>query len=467
MGSSHFPIKYIMTHLFTLAVNSYYYLLFINKHFLLLIFCKPHLPSCLLLMAQFHSLLLFLLPLFNLIALSLQQQSPHQNISPVDLAALAAIKASLTELPGTHFFSTWNFDAPDPCSSFAGITCSFSRVTILTLGTGLSTSRGLAGSLSPSLANLTQLTQLILFPGLVAGSIPPQLSQLTNLRVISFTNNRLTGPIPPSLSALQNLHTLDLNGNQLTGSIPPSLTALPELKVLVLASNELSGELTSVSAQLLHLDVKKNRVSGPLPRSLPLSLRYLSLSENTMWGPINVLESLTELIYLDLSMNQFNGPIPNSLLHPSLSTLLLQRNNFSGWVPRTVNTGSTISYGGGSIVDLSHNFLTGELSPVLAEVESLFLNNNRLIGKVPEEYVKSVLEGKTQTLYLQHNYLSGFPLDPGSELPGTAALCLSYNCMVPPVGLATCPKSAGRQLWRPASQCSVFNNHSIFNITQI
>ncbi|KAK9270662.1 hypothetical protein L1049_026244 [Liquidambar formosana] len=418
-------------------------------------------------MANLHSLLLLIFLLFYYARPSLQQQQ-RQKISAVDLAALLAIKNSLTDIPGTDFFSSWAFTSSDPCSSFSGITCSLDpstltlRVTSLTLGTGLSDSPGLAGSLSPSLSNLSELTQLVLFPGIVTGPIPLQLGTLKNLRVISLTTNRLTGPIPTTISTLQNLHTLDLSYNQLIGSIPPRLTELPQLKVLILASNRLSGALPSVSTQLLHLDLKKNGFFGRLPPSLPSSLRYLSVSENSMWGPLNVLESLSELVYLDLSMNQFSGTIPDSLFHSTLSSMLLQRNNLSGGLPPRPITAvdGTSSYGEGSIVDLSHNFLTGELSDILTGVESLFLNNNRLIGTVPEEYVKNVYRGSTKTLYLQHNYISGFLVQPGLGLPDSVSLCLSYNCMVPPVGLMACPASAGGQLSRPKNQCSVFNNGS-------
>ncbi|CAB4304467.1 unnamed protein product [Prunus armeniaca] len=412
---------------------------------------KPHAHSSL----PLPSLLLLLL--LNLTPPSHQQQ--NQKISTVDLHALISIKNSLTDVPfrgATAFFSTWDSAAPDPCSTFSGVTCTAGRVTTLTLGTGLSDSPGLAGSLPPSLADLTELTQLILFPGIVTGPIPFQLGRLANLRVISLTNNRLTGPIPQTLSLLSNLHTLDLSYNRLTGSIPQGLTRLPALKVLILASNSISGELPhDVSSQLLHLDLKRNKLTGPLPPSLPTTLRYLSFSENEMSGPIGSLfDSLTDLVHLDLGMNRLSGPLPQTLFRTTLQSLLLQRNNLSGWVPPVGS--QPPSYGEGSIVDLSHNSITGELSPILAGVESLFLNNNRLIGKVPREYVKSLYMGTTRTLYLQHNYISGFPVEPGSTLPDTVSLCLSYNCMVPPVGMEACPASAGTELSRPASQCSVF-----------
>jgi hypothetical protein len=406
---------------------------------------------------QSHALFLFLLLLLvNACHPSHQNQN---KISLNDLAALAAIKDSLTDIPGSNFFSTWDFTSPDPCSTFSGITCSLNRVTILTLGTGLSNTPRLAGFLSPSLSNLTELTQLILYPGIVTGPIPPQLGRLSNLRVLSLTNNRLKGPIPSSLSSLPNLHTLDLSYNQLTGSIPAGLfTELAQLKVMILASNQLSGELPRmVSAEILHLDLKDNKLTGTLPLRLPSTIRYLSASKNMMGGPLNGLQSLSELEFLELSMNQFSGPIPSSLLRPTLSSLFLQRNNLSGGVPSPSPPPSSM-YGEGSIVDLSHNFLTGELSPVLAAVETLFLNNNHLMGRVPEEYVKSVYGGSTKTLYLQHNYITGFPLEAGLALPDTLSLCLTYNCMVPSVGLMGCPASAGGQLSRPRSQCVVFNH---------
>lgn len=410
------------------------------------------------------SLITMLLLLISISHPSYQHQQPPPKLSAVDLAALISIKNSLTDLPGSSFFSTWDFTAPDPCSSFAGVTCSdvsgVPRVTTLSLGTGLSGSLGLAGSLPNALSQLTELTQLILNPGLVTGPIPPQLGRLANLQVLSLPHNRLTGRIPATLASLTGLHTLDLGFNHLTGPIPPTLlTELTRLKVLILAGNQLNGELPShisESTQLLHLDLKSNLLVGPIPTPLPLSLRYVSLSENHMWGPINGLESLSELVYLDLSVNQLSGPLPTSLLRPSLSSLFLQRNNLSGHVI----CNDVIPYPEGSIIDVSHNAISGALPDALAGAESVFLNNNRFTGPVPENYVSGLVNGRTKTLYLQHNFLDSFPKNfYVGLLPDEVEVCLAYNCMVPPVGLGTCPASAGDQLSRPSGQCSVFHNN--------
>ncbi|XP_014507997.1 probable inactive leucine-rich repeat receptor kinase XIAO [Vigna radiata var. radiata] len=397
-----------------------------------------------------------LILLLQLLILLIPSSLP-QNLHPSDLTALLSIKATLTDLSPTNpFFSTWNLTAPDPCSSFAGLTCTLHRVTALSLG---GTSFPLAGTLPSSLSLLTDLTQLLLSPGLVTGPIPLQLAQLTNLRVLSLPSNRLTGPIPTALSTLRRLHTLDLSCNQLSGSVPPTLTDLPQLKILILASNSLSGTLPkTVNSPLLHLDLKDNKITGPLPLSLPSSLRYLSLSQNLMWGPLpNGLQLLSELAFLDLSMNRFSGPMPAQLFSlPALSNIFLQRNNLSGGLGSGPRTGPVP----GSIVDLSHNSLSGELSSVLEGVESLFLNNNRFAGEVPEAYVKSVWRGSTRLLYLQHNYLTGIPLREGVVLPDAASLCVSYNCMVPPPAVVmTCPASAGGVVTRPAAQCSVFSHY--------
>ncbi|XP_071732539.1 uncharacterized protein [Rutidosis leptorrhynchoides] len=403
---------------------------------------------------------LLLLPLLISITPTTQQQ-----ISTVDINALHQLTFSLTDVKTGGFFSTWNFTSPETvCSSFAGVTCSVIngqlRVTSLFLGTGLSESPGLAGTISGNgIYKLTELTQLILYPGIVTGFIPSELGRrLKNLRVLSLTNNRITGAIPESISELKNLHTLDLSHNNLIGVIPATLaTKLPELRVLVLSYNNLAGDIPEFSdeSSLIHLDFSNNMLTGSLPKTTPSMLRYLSLASNGLWGPVYI--SSSNLVYLDLSMNKLSGPIPSSLFSPSLSSMYLQRNNFSGGI---TPPSFPESYGPGSTIDLSHNSLSGEIPEFLNGVETLFLNNNQFTGKVPENYVGNVFAGTVRTLYLQHNYINCFPMGDRREsvLPDGVALCLSYNCMVPPtVGLTACPASAGGPVSRPFRQCSVFN----------
>ena len=174
-----------------------------------------------------------LLHVFLLLLLLLQshpsQQQQSSSLSPTDKAALLDVRSNLRDLPGSNFFSTWDF-TDDPCATFAGVVCSPDdqhgnqslRISVLTLGTGL------AGSLSPSLANLTALTDLVVNPGRISGPIPPDIgARLRRLRCVSISNNLISGSIPVSLAGLPDLHTLDLGQNKLRG--PSGLNLLPDL----------------------------------------------------------------------------------------------------------------------------------------------------------------------------------------------------------------------------------------------
>ncbi|KAK8967433.1 hypothetical protein KSP40_PGU003861 [Platanthera guangdongensis] len=360
------------------------------------------------------------------------------SLAPGDLQALLDIRQSLFDLPGSTFFSTWNFFL-DPCASFTGVTCSsddsnfnFLRVSVLTLGTGLTDSPGLGGTLPHSISNLTALT------------------------LLSISSNRFLGPIPTSLSNLPFLHTLDLSQNQLQGPIHSSLlSSNPSLKVLLLAYNgglfgSIPSELTSAS-NLLHLDLRGNSFTGSLP-PLPATLRFLSASLNSLSG-----------LLVDLSYNAFSGAFPLSILAlPLLSSIFLSHNNFSGDVSLPFSSEPMPRW---AVVDVSYNMLTGELPAGLAASATLYLNGNRFTGAVPEEYIASVHNGSMNTLYAQDNYLTVFsrPVAAGMAVPAMASLCLSHNCMVPPAEATSgCPSSVQAQLPRPAYQCRATAGEIIF-----
>ncbi|KAJ8503956.1 hypothetical protein OPV22_004842 [Ensete ventricosum] len=366
-------------------------------------------------------------------------------LHPVDYLELQSIRKTLADLPGSAFFASWDFTA-DPCA-FAGVVCSGDRVVALSLGDPRAGSPGLSGSLPSSLARLSALEELSLVPGRVAGSLPAALPQ--GLRFLALASNRISGPLPHSLAALRGIRTLDLSSNLLSGNIPTALLRLPELRTLILAHNRLSGPVpASVSAPLLRLDLRSNVLTGSV-RSLPPSLIYLSLASNRLSGHVDrVLPRLNRLSFLDLSANRLSGPIPGILFTFPISSLQLQRNQFSG----PLRPGGPLPVSGAT-VDLSYNRFTGKVPAELAPAGRLYLDFNRFEGDVPAAIVDRVVAGSMRVLYLHHNYLTGFRIRTAASVPAATSLCLQYNCMVPPVD-ALCPRNAGPRTTRPPQQCA-------------
>ncbi|KAK4768870.1 hypothetical protein SAY86_027020 [Trapa natans] len=370
-------------------------------------------------------------------------------LDPVDFLALQSIHKSLSDLPGSNFFASWDFTS-DPCN-FAGVYCDANRVITLNLGDPRAGSPGLTGHINPAIGKLSSLAELTFVPGQVFGVLPQTLFQLKRLRFLAISRNYISGEIPSNLGLIRGLRTLDLSYNQLTGPIPRSVGTLPELSNLILCQNKLSGPVPPfLYPSLIRLDLKHNDLTGSIgPTTLPRSLQYLSLSWNRLAGPVDrLLIQLDRLNYLDLSLNQFTGPIPARVFTFPIKNLQLQRNKFYGLVlpVRHVAIPS---------VDLSYNRLSGQISPMLSTVENLYLNNNRFAGVVPGDFVEGLLAGRIRTLYLQHNFLTGIQINPSANIPLSSSLCLQYNCMVPPVQ-APCPLKAGEQKTRPVWQCTVW-----------
>lgn len=367
-------------------------------------------------------------------------------LDPNDFLALQSVRKRLNDLPGSNYFSSWDFTA-EPCS-FSGVFCDADRVIALNLGDPRAGSPGLSGRIDPAIGKLSALAELTIVPGRVVGPLPRTLSQLKSLRFLAISRNFISGDIPAGLGQLRRLQTLDLSFNQLTGAIPRPVGALPALTNVVLSNNHLTGSIPPfVSPQLTRLDLKHNNLSGSISslRFSP-SLQYVSLSSNRLSGSLDrVFSGLNKLNYLDLSMNQLTGSIPAELFSFPISNLQLQRNQFTGPVEPVDKV--TIA-----TVDLSFNRLSGEVSPMLSTVGNLYMNNNRFTGRVSSSMVDRLLEGSIQVLYLQHNYLSGIEIKPTVAIPLSSSICLQYNCMVLPVD-TPCPLKAGPDKSRPTSQC--------------
>lgn len=385
-----------------------------------------------------------------LLATSVPLSQQQQQLNWVDLEALTQIHYDLQDLPGSNFFSSWDF-SQDPCGSFEGVQCYSTngdyRVAVLNLGTSSGGSPGLTGSLSPHVGNLTALIQLSLVPGSVGGSIPSTIGFLSNLQFLGLSQNHFTGKIPSSFADLYKLQSLILDGNYLSGSIPSELGFLPSLSTLSISNNQFSGKIPDFSSAgaLQHMDLSINQLDGKIP-ALPGGLNFLHLANNQLTGELSDISGLGNLNYLDLSSNQLYGEIPYQVFSFPLQYLLLDRNYLSGKL--TIPTQNSIQ-----VVDLSYNNFTGVVPDALGGVRDLYLNDNRFSGMVPPIFTSNLQSGVIENLHLQHNYLIGLTnLLAGMSLPTQVTLCFQYNCgLSPPQSL--CPSDNEAQQTRPLNEC--------------
>ncbi|WOK99209.1 putative inactive leucine-rich repeat receptor-like protein kinase [Canna indica] len=174
-----------------------------------------------------------------------------------DEACLYNLRRSLTD-PNNSLRNWTAASFAAPCNGFTsyllGVTCNNGRVYKLGLS-GL----GLGGTISPHVANCTNLQSLDLSANQLAGPIPPELSALLNLAVLNLSSNRLTGPIPPQLALCAYLNVIDLHSNDLSGPIPDQLGLLVRLSTFDVSYNRLEGPIPVLLAN-------RSGMAAALPR---------------------------------------------------------------------------------------------------------------------------------------------------------------------------------------------------------
>ncbi|KAI3748949.1 hypothetical protein L6452_12411 [Arctium lappa] len=291
----------------------------------------------------------------------------------------------------------------------------------------------LNGNLPDSLCQLSKLDLLDLSNNQLNGSLPDCLGQLLKLDQLDLSYNQLNGGLPHSLGQLSKLNSLDLSNNQLNGSLPHSLGQLPKLETLDLSSNLLTGDVTEAHfanlTGLKYLNGKGNNLifrpqlanwippfqlqslylnSWGLGPQFPMwlqsqrELRDLDISNTNILAPLPHLfwRSFPNLTYLDMSQNHIQGTLFG--VPPTVDTLILSSNNFTGPLPDLSN-GSNLK-----ALDLSYNSFVGSLHSLCPYdrnwIVLLSLGNNHLTGVVPECWVNWPL---LEILNLENNNLSG------------------------------------------------------------
>ncbi|CAI5505518.1 unnamed protein product [Closterium sp. Naga37s-1] len=306
----------------------------------------------------------------------------------------------------------------------------------------------LAGGLPDSVTRLQKLTELDMPDNSFSGPVPPGLFRLPALRHVDLSTTiggGLSGPLPDGPDAYSpSLVTVRLSAHNISGELPRAIFRAPALRELRIEANNLTGELPgeagAYSRSIVALSLRSNGLTGGIPAALAemTALRELDLGDNGLSGSIPpAIATLSPLTRLALDQNRLTGDIIAALVpasavsaapdaaasaglraaFPLLNFLDVSSNQLSGDaaalvpLPRGLNASrNNLTCSAGStfvatVVDLSHNRISGGLAEVMRNVSAsvLLLAHNELSGSIPADLLSAVRE----ELDLSHNLLSG------------------------------------------------------------
>ncbi|KAL3825042.1 hypothetical protein ACJIZ3_021071 [Penstemon smallii] len=348
-----------------------------------------------------------------LIAISCFVHTCQGTCNQLDRDSLSSFNLSISTT------SPLNWSLSIDCCTWEGVGCDDSgRVTNLWLP-----SRGLQGSISPSIVNLNSLSQFNLSHNSLVGPLPDGFFvSLKRLQVIDLSRNRLSGKPALSDKLSTTIHTFNLSSNHFHGTIQSSfLQTTLNLETFDVSNNDFSGVIPSIictfSSSIQSLDFSNNDFTGPIPQGFGqctelqsfragfsnlsgevpqdiyrlLMLQELYLPGNRLSGKIDKrIVNLSNLKILALYGNELTGMIPQDIGRLSrLERLQLHINQLEGTIPPSLTNCkrlTTLNLRVNSLeVDLGNNFFTGRLPTSLFSCKTLKairLASNELIGEI-------------------------------------------------------------------------------------
>lgn len=317
-----------------------------------------------------------------------------------------------------------NWSQSVDCCLWEGIHCDDTSSRVISL---LLPSRGLTGTLSLSITNLTYLSNLNLSHNTLYGPLLSGFfSSFNQLRFLDLSYNHFSGELPSSYNetTVPPLHTLDLSSNLFNGAIPSSFlhsVVGTFLTSFNLSHNNFKGSIptptlcinnnrNSFTSSLRFLDFSFNNFDGQisnglglcskleifragfnsLPGQLPsdiydvAGLQELSLPRNKLSGNIDFrILRLTNLRSLELYSNLFEGPIPPDIgqLY-NMENLQLHINNLTGFLPSSLGNCTNLTTLILRVNHLAGNLSTFDFSPFV-RLTTLDLGNNNFTGNFP------------------------------------------------------------------------------------
>ncbi|XP_074279752.1 uncharacterized protein LOC141605021 [Silene latifolia] len=388
-------------------------------------------PSFISTLCNKAAFLLIFVFLMQSITITLSFRSVGYPGNETDHTALLAIKRQILD-PSNRVLSSWN-DSIHHCY-WDGVTCGdkHKRVTVLDLS-----SRGLAGTISPFIGNLSFLKIINLYNNSLYGEIPNQLGHLIKLQELRLYNNTLVGEIPSNISRCVNLRLITLGYNKLEGKLPQGLRALSNFEDLYVYNNYLTGSLfdnIQNLTSLVKIDASDNSFTGTIPNGIGRMQNLINLivGDNELTGTLPTsLFNLSSLQILDFMNNELHGELPPYIgfTFPSLKFLSLTGNNFSGLIPITILNITTFeviilgdnSFSGRvpcdfgnfhslSILSFSENYLEGDINFITtlvncSQLSILDLGTNHFSGIIPKTVAN--LSTSLTWLNIQHNPITG------------------------------------------------------------